>query len=330
MSLLNIFSSNKEKLDKFLVLEIGLEKVTAAVFDHSQPNTTPQTSEENVSIKTPKLLGIGRKNIPAVMDLPSVTEEAIEAVSATVKELPQTTVLGVSAEELETSTTIVRYQRADASSKIDSNEIEQIIEHSGKEKSPTDKKLFFATVTSTLIDGTLVSNPIGLTGQSLEVSCFNAFKPEQELAFYSKVLNDLDLKLLKIIPTSYAVARSLIKNGIKDAILICVGLEHTEVIFVSNAHVVGIKSFDLGSKTLDFWSSGLEVVLEEFKEHQPWPDAVKIYGESEGQEKIKSELLTFPWMKKFELDHFPKIEVMHYQGEGLENDLGVAALSLEV
>jgi cell division ATPase FtsA len=335
MPFFKIFSSRKQKLDNFLILEIGLEKVTAAVFEKPTGGFTSsasasEDSKEEVSFKGPHLVGIGRKNVPTTMDLLDSISEAMEAVSAIVKDIPQSTVLGVNASDMETVTTVVKYQRPDPQSKIEVNEIEQVIEHSGKEKAPSDKKLFFATVTSTLIDGTLVANPVGLTGENLEVSCFNAFKPEQELSVYAKLVEELDLKLQKIVPTSYAVARGMIKSGVKEAILLWVGLESTEVTFVSNAHVVGIRSLALGSNNPNFWMTGVEVVLEEFKEHHPWPQAIKAYGEASGLEKVRPELLTFPWTKKFELDHFPKIEIVHYQQIGLESDLGIAALSLEV
>jgi hypothetical protein len=157
----------------------------------------------------------------------------------------------------------------------------------------TQKNLLQVTAT---IDGTKVSNPIGLKGEKVALSCFIAYKDQQELAVFDKLINEIDMELKKIIPTSFTVAKMMLKRGNENALLLRLGKRRTESCFLTKGHISEVNQFDLGAANPDLFSVGVEVLLEKMLKEKA-PELVWIYPDNPeiDPDEVKDKLSEFDW-----------------------------------
>ncbi|MBI2040197.1 baseplate J/gp47 family protein [Candidatus Microgenomates bacterium] len=130
---------------------------------------------------------------------------------------------------------------------------------------------------------------------------------------YSKLLRDLvkDLELqpLAYVATSHALIHFLEKTeGVPTtAILVGFAQHHLEVIVVRAGKLDGVKTISRGDNS----GADIEKALLTFADVETLPSKILIYGlPTDGLEKLKTQLLSFPWMSKLSFLHFPKIEVL--------------------
>lgn len=307
----------KKKSEDLLIIEIGLERINCAVF-----------KKEGSSLK---LVGIGRKKFLSREDIFNSTIEALDSLAAIVPDLPVEAILGVSGGLMETITTIARYSRPNKKSKINIKETEEAINQVVKKLDTKDKKIFFTTVGSAKIDGVKVTNPIGLKGENLELSCFVAFKPPFEVDLLERIIDETDLKVDKILPTSFAVSKLFGKENIENALIFRAGMEKSELTILEDGYLSEIIPVDIGALNDQYLIFALKAAFKDIKEEN-LPALVWLFADNDGLDfpKLKEFLLSIDWNKEFKLPVRPKIETAENIGSFSASDMGLYALSREV
>lgn len=307
--------SNDKVSDDFLVAEINQEKISLGFF------TIPDTKPSLVASVTED-----RK-----ADLFAVFNTALSALSEKNPDLSNRAILGINDPKIETMTTIARLNREKMHEEMTSEDIERVLTQVGEEYSAHGKQLFFSSVTSAVLDGVRIGNPIGARGSVLELGCFNAYLEKEKLDLYEKVAQEAKLDLEKIVPLEYCIVRAFLDSGTKDGILLRVLKDFTSLSFVEESNIVGVKTFSLGSSEPDFWAEGLKVALEDFNQHPRWPTLISFYDTLEQSvlEKVAKETLekNFASLKEVRFENlntrlgFAQVEAALYalsvEGEGL-------------
>ena len=304
----------KEKVKDFLLIEIGLEVV----------NMAKLTTEGG-----PKIQEVGSRNFSSVSEMFNASLEAIDELAGKTEEIPKKAIIGVSGGSIKTETTVAQYTRPNPKEPISGEEVAKVLEEvSGKGGFP-GFKLFFSTIASATLDGTKVSNPIGLKGEKAALSCFIAYKDPEELAVFDKLINEIEMELEKIIPTSFAAAKMMLKKGDENALILRVGKGRCEATFLSKGHISEINRFDLGTGSPDLSLTGFEVVLEKLLKESA-PELVWLYPDKQEIDaaELKEKLLEFDW-KNAGLDRSPSVEVEEAAVKEVSEQVGLQALSTE-
>src|SRR3989344_4711204 len=112
---LDQFLPKKEDPD-FLVLDVGLQRLTGAVF-----RTTPAKPA------VPKLMGLGRKIQPEGTELTDLLPETLKTIETIVSSLPKKVLLGVSGFGTKTATIVAKVERPDSSKPVSEEELQEIL-----------------------------------------------------------------------------------------------------------------------------------------------------------------------------------------------------------
>lgn len=130
---------------------------------------------------------------------------------------------------------------------------------------------------------------------------------------YLKKLREL-VKALELTPMAYvessnALIHLLEKQEGVPPTAVLVGFEdkHLTVTVVRAGKLDGVKIISRGE------NSGIDIekALLSFTTVETLPSKILIYGfEKEELEKLRSQLLSFPWMQKLSFLHFPKIDIL--------------------
>ena len=308
------FLKRKPKSKDFLIIEIGLEKITCAIFKKDEGQV--------------KLEGVGKKRYSSTEEVFDATLEALDALAAIVPDFPSSGSLGISGSSLETVTTIARYSRPNPKKPISIHEtgdtLHQVVEGLNRQ----GKKIFFSSVASANIDNVRVTNPLSLKGEKIELSCFVALKDASEMELLDRLMNEIDLKIEKTIPTSFAVANTLAKKNLKDVLVFRVGTERSELTAMIDGHVSEILPVGLGASSPKLLPVTWKVAIKKFDKGK-LPDLVWLFADHDqvDLEKIKPVLLEFPWKEElgFQLD--PRVEVAGNIQNFSPSDIGIYALS---
>jgi len=306
--------SRKPKQKDFLVLEIGLERITCAIFKKEE--TTLQLS------------GVGRKKFFSQEEVFDATLGAIDALAAIVPDFPHKGILGVCGGSLETTTTIARYDRPKPKSSISPKETEEALNKVVENLEVAGKKIFFSTIANAKIDGVKVTNPIGLKGERVELSCFAAFKDVEEIALIDRLVSEIDLAVEKIVPVGFAVASMLERRNLKNALIYRAGTIRSEFTVLIDGHVAEISPVDLGTEEAELlpfaWQAALKDVGKEGA-----PALVWLFGDSDevALDPLKEKLLAFAWSSQLGLEIAPKIEIAEPVHNFSASDMGIYALS---
>jgi hypothetical protein len=308
------FFNRKPKKEDFLVLEIGLERITCAIFK----------KEEN----TLQLSGVGRKKFFSQEEVFDATLGAIDALAAIVPDFPHKGILGVCGGSLETTTTIARYDRPKPKSSISPKETEEALHKVVEKLEVPGKKIFFSTIANAKIDGVKVTNPIGLKGEKIELSCFAAFKDVEEIALIDRLISEIDLTVEKIVPVGFAVASMLERRNLKNALIYRAGTVRSEFTVLIDGHVAEISPVDLGTEEAELlpfaWQASLKSV-----EKPEAPALVWLFGDSDevALDPLKENLLAFDWNSRLGFEVRPKVEIAEPIHNFSPADMGIYALS---
>ena len=194
--------------------------------------------------------------------------------------------------------TITARQRLDPEAKISKNiltgiysEIEQngmdealeeVYETSGNRDAPLESVL--SETSAITVDGKLVYNPVGQSGELLEIKVFNAYCSPSFIDSLEDVARGLKLKLGGVFPLAYLLFKKL-KGKLGDtydATHLTIHQEFTDISVVFGGNLVQNKTLPLGTaaleKDLDFWMDGLELALLEFSGIKTFANNVYVCG----------------------------------------------------
>jgi len=307
---------SKGKSNNFLVVEIGLGRVTAAIYKAGDSR--------------PVQVVAGRKNFSTYENIFEACLQAIDALAAINENIPRKAILGVSDGIMRTTTTVASYSRPNPSEAVDTQEVEKVLEQIAAATKAEPLKVFFSTVASAKIDEASVTNPVGLKGEKASLACFVAFKAPEELAVFDKLIEELELSVNKVVPTSFAVSRLVLKKNLNDALLLRVGKEKSEGALLSEGHIYEILPFDLGVSGLSYLSIGVEAIIS-LLEKEKRPQTIWLYPDEDDVDlKLVAEKLSaFPWQEKLSYQEVPQIVSEALESDVAEADIGILALANE-
>lgn len=268
-----------KKTDLFLALDIGTEVVKALVCE-------PQGAVSLVRGAGRCRQKLGDMQSGAVMDIGSVIENcsrAIEQATTQAEGYPTEVIMGIAGELVKGMTTRTTYVRREPHTKIDLNELKQII-HKVQWRAfeetraqlayetgynEIDVKLVNAAIVDVSIDGYRITNPIGFQGKEVQISLFNAFAPLVHFGALQTIAAELELNLMSITAEPYAVSRCL-ESGDENqtnAIFIDIGGGTTDIAMVRGGCLDGTKMFTIGGRTFSKrLASALNVSFQEAEE----------------------------------------------------------------
>lgn len=309
------FPFKKKKEKDFLLIEIGLEVVNMAKLSMG-----PE----------PKIEEVGRKKFTTLDEMFNASLEAIDELAGKTDNFPKRAILGVSGGPIKTETTVAQYTRKEPKDPISEDEIGKVLEEVSAKEEPGNLKLFFSTIASANIDDIKVSNPIGLKGEKAAISCFIAYKHPEELKVFDKLVDEIDMDLEKIIPTSFAVAKMMLKKGTEEALLFRLSKNRAEATLLTKGHIDRIVQFDLGVSNPDLFLVGMEAVLEKLPSDAK-TEEIWLYPDNSDVDliEVSEKLKEFPW-NNFGFEISPIISVSDSAEDEVAEDVGLSALSLEV
>lgn len=178
---------------------------------------------------------------------------------------PQKLFLGVGSSLLKGKTTAFCCRRENPNQKIDLAELKYLIQKlewraldavrkefaKETEFKDTDARLLNAFIIDARVDGHSVPDPIGVQGQNICLSVYNTYTSLEWLAEIEKLVAELRLSLVNLVPTSYALFHclNLEKSSKGNALVIDVGSKITEVTLIKNGgEAIETKSFHLGGQ----------------------------------------------------------------------------------
>jgi hypothetical protein len=138
--------------------------------------------------------------------------------------------------------------------------------------------------TSIRLDGQVAYNPVGQSGETLEIQVFNAYCSPTYIDNLEDVAAGLKMELGGVFPLSFLLYKKLRgKLGINyDATHISVHPDFTDISVVFGGNLVKNKTLPLGAvsleKDLDFWMDGLELAFLEFSGVKTFANNVYVCG----------------------------------------------------
>lgn len=133
---------------------------------------------------------------------------------------------------------------------------------------------------------------------------------EPRLSLFRKVSRELDLTPLGFVVIPEAIANYYKETEGTPLTAILVGIEVSKlyVTFLRGGKVIKTEIVDV----ID--SSGLDVLIEQalkkFLDVEVLPSRMLIYDGGEDLEKLKEQILSYPWTQKLPFLHFPKVETV--------------------
>lgn len=173
------------------------------------------------------------------------------------------------------------------------SETDKLLDQALGEEEPEPHKILFGVLDSWLLDDNL---------------------KDANLKLLRSLVKELELQPLAYVSTTHALAHLLEKKeGVPTtAILIGITVDEVLVTVARAGKLDGSKVVSRGENI----GSEVEKALLTFSKVEVLPSKILVYGDlSVDLDKIKSNLLSFPWMSKLSFLHFPKIDILE---EGVE------------
>lgn len=244
-----------------LALDIGTEYAKALVFEQEDETAAVVTGVGRTR------QGLAHMQSGTVSDIAAVVRNcraALDTAEDMAGSIPQKVIIGIAGELVKGFSTSRSVERKRPDSSVTHSELERLLEEIEADAaaeaqrtitwetglSKVDVRLVHAGVASAGIDGYAVSNPVGFQGRHLRITVFNAYAPLVHLGALESVVEQLGLKLIKVVAEPYAVARSISGDqvGQSGALFIDVGGGTTDVALVRSGSVEGTRMFALGGR----------------------------------------------------------------------------------
>jgi cell division ATPase FtsA len=201
-------------------------------------------------------------------DVLSSCKKAIKKLLKKSKIKSEDIVLGVNNDILKGKTTALCFRRENPYNKIDSAELKYLIQklewraldnirkefREETEFKDTEIKIIDAFITDIKVDNRLVVDPVGDQGQNICLSIYNVYASSQVLENLEKLVVDLKMNLVSIVPISYALYRHLGLDKLQKsgALIVDIGGKLTEITLIkNNGEIIETKNFHLGGQIVN-------------------------------------------------------------------------------
>lgn len=255
-----LFARRPALLPTAISLDIGTEFIKALVFEvegeHGRVIGTGQARQRLTDMQG-----------GAVTDIAGVIRtagKALDQAVASAGRSPKQVVVGIAGELVKGSTHSTTLNRKSPQAPISAAELNEMIagaqaqtlDYSRRELametgySEIDVQLINSAVVDVKIDGYRVTNPLGFTGRSVEISIYTSYAPSVHQGALQSIVDGLQLDLISIATEPYAVARCFgdEDSGDISSIFIDVGGGTTDIAVVRSGGLDGTKMFALGGR----------------------------------------------------------------------------------
>lgn len=261
--------SNIHAYDRFIAIDLGSYRVRSALYRIDDGKVI---QEWYASVRQ------NRKNIlnGAIMDMQGVAqtiEKSIHEACRWVESIPDEIIIGFSPVVCIGDTISSQYIRHDPSEPLVMDELDMMIEKiektsllrvKNKAKSEfaivhDDIRLISSTITGIMIDGNIVANPLGSTGQHVKITVLNIYTLASEYNILRSIVSSLRKNIISIVPTPVILPKIVEKSdkNSENAIFVDIGYTHMTVVSVEKNEISYFETFWAGAKMLmDLLSSG--------------------------------------------------------------------------
>ncbi|MGH7882359.1 MAG: cell division FtsA domain-containing protein [Candidatus Dormibacteraceae bacterium] len=222
------------------------------------------------------VLGVGREAEPrgaisggAIDDVEAVIRscnKALEAAEDMAGVVPGQVVVGIGGELAKGFSSSISYPRERPDAKVKEAELKSLLQLVQKRAlreaqqllelerayGQLEARLVHAAITGVKMDGYPLTTPLGFEGRNLELTVFNMFAPKTQVEAMETVLRELDLELLTVVATPYALARACATEEIWEhgGIYLDIGGSTTEVALLRGGGIEGIRMFNVGGRSI--------------------------------------------------------------------------------
>jgi mRNA-degrading endonuclease HigB of HigAB toxin-antitoxin module len=192
-------------------------------------------------------------------------EKIIKKITKKSKIKSREILLGLNSEILNGKATTLCFKRERPQEQIDLIELKNLIQKiewkaldnikqeflKETELKDSDVKLINAYLIDIKIDGHSNLNPVGVSGENICINVYNTYTSVQKLNYLDKFISDSKLRLIEMIPVSFALFGylELEKQQKSNTLIIDIGSRITEMTLVKNGgETIETKSFHLGGR----------------------------------------------------------------------------------
>jgi cell division protein FtsA len=243
------------------------------------------------------IVGAGKSRHDGGQDIESIAracEQALSQAEGQAKLTVAKAVMSITGEVVKSSVTTIKYLRRDPGVAVSATEMSAIIEKAQQKAGVKAKsELLFETgdknveirlvnsaITTVMIDGRRVSDPLGLKGKEVFVQIYTAFAPIFYISTIEKLAAQLNLDLLAIAVEAFATTRALLGDDPDSdltAIVIDIGASTTDIAVVENGSVAGTATNNVagGSFTHQI-ASALDITEEDAEKLKVFQEDARI------------------------------------------------------
>lgn len=249
--------------DRFFVVDIGSSRVKVLLCELANGElkiigkaSTRQSKKYTINGEIADLRGVSESVHKTVLKLSQMHEGIVEDV-----------IFSIQSGSMITDTLSMNYVRENPNAPLDMEEIDRMI---GKIESKSldrakprilarvlesegQMKLVTTALTSIVIDGKKVSNPIGFSGTNISLTVCNVFLPVSTFLLYSSIVRDLDKKLISFVPTAIALpkAQEASLELFDPNCFVDIGASHTTVVLENYSEILGSVIIPFGASMLE-------------------------------------------------------------------------------
>lgn len=218
-------------------------------------------AEKNAKKITAK--GVSVKSVEDAKTLAEAVSRAVEECETQARKKTNRVIVGVSGPSIIGFILIGKFTREDASVEITEQEMTRVyslLEKSAYEQLKNRWSVLFAdeseftsldlVVTSIKVSDVECDDPLGKTGNSIQVSVFCSYAQKAVFSYIEKALKQNKLKHTTITTALYAQAK-LCNESYRNYMLIDVGAESTDIAVILGGYIVQTRSFALAGSFFD-------------------------------------------------------------------------------
>lgn len=257
--------------NRFIAIDIGASKIKALICAIENGELTILGSSLYRQSKKNSVDG-------EISDLYGVSEsikKAIAKAGESLDTIPKDVVISLSSSYMLYDTINTNYVREDKTLPITMEEIDSIIkkvEYKSLERvkaksesrigiPDSEMRLITTSITSIVVDGKKITNPIGFTGKNIKLGLINVFIPFSHSSVLQNIGRGLGKNIISLIPSIITLPK-IIEESDENFDANCFldfGHSKTTIVLQNNAEI-------LGGNVLNFWFSLLE---DEFRKRNP-------------------------------------------------------------
>ena len=254
--------STIHEYDRFVAIDLGSYRVRASLY---------AIREGKLELEGIASVRQHRKNIQngTIMDMQWVAQtidKAIHEACRDVDTIPEDIIIAFSPIVCIHDTMASQYIRADGEHPLSMEELDTMIEkieksslQRAKEKAKheyaiihDDIRLVSSTLTSIIIDGKQVANPIGFHGKHVRINVLNVYALASEYNILRSIVSSLKKRTISIVPIPLVFSKIIEKweHVYDDNIYVDIGYTHVTVVFEKGHEITFFDTFSMGSKML--------------------------------------------------------------------------------